>query len=332
VVGIDLFRTRLATATREQLREEVVILRWPGPPKLNGWPEHEGGNNMVLKDEPIEPSMKTKTPSRPATRVNRYSAIIEKLFFSKYEKGMREVTFERVEMEEYAAKLKVRLPKNLGDLIYSFRYRALLPTAITSLASEHEVWIIRPAGRARYSFALVKSTPILPNQNMAVTKVPDATPGIVAKYAFNDEQALLAKVRYNRLVDIFSGVTCYSLQNHLRTTVPEMGQVETDEIYIGVDKKGAHYVFPVQAKGGKDKLSIVQIEQDFAVCATKFPLLVCRPIAAQFMDEGVIALFEFELGDNGVTISSEKHYKLVSPKEVTDTDLQNYRGRLATSA
>ncbi|HEU5069480.1 MAG TPA: DNA methyltransferase [Verrucomicrobiae bacterium] len=36
VVGIDLFRTRLATATKEQLREEVVILRWPGPPKLNG--------------------------------------------------------------------------------------------------------------------------------------------------------------------------------------------------------------------------------------------------------------------------------------------------------
>jgi SAM-dependent methyltransferase len=30
VVSIDLFRTRLATATREQLREEVVILRWPG--------------------------------------------------------------------------------------------------------------------------------------------------------------------------------------------------------------------------------------------------------------------------------------------------------------
>ena len=29
-VGIDLFRTRLATATKEQLREEVVILRWPG--------------------------------------------------------------------------------------------------------------------------------------------------------------------------------------------------------------------------------------------------------------------------------------------------------------
>lgn len=30
VTCIDLFRTRLATATREQLREEVVLLRWPG--------------------------------------------------------------------------------------------------------------------------------------------------------------------------------------------------------------------------------------------------------------------------------------------------------------
>jgi hypothetical protein len=30
LVGIDLFRTRLATATKEQLREEVVVLRWTG--------------------------------------------------------------------------------------------------------------------------------------------------------------------------------------------------------------------------------------------------------------------------------------------------------------
>jgi DNA methylase len=30
VLGIDLFRTRLATATKEQLREEIVLLRWPG--------------------------------------------------------------------------------------------------------------------------------------------------------------------------------------------------------------------------------------------------------------------------------------------------------------
>jgi hypothetical protein len=324
VVGIDLFRTRRATATKEQLREEVLILRWPGPSRINGWPQSP--NWAILKEEPSEPSMKA------AKKPNRYTAIIEKLFFANYVKGMREVPFEREEMEKIASKLKVERPKNLGDLIYSFRFRTLLPDSISSLADEHETWIIRLTGHGRYSFALVKKTLIRPNENMAVTKVPDATPGIIAKYAFSDEQALLAKVRYNRLIDIFSGVTCYSLQNHLRTVVPSMGQVETDEIYIGVDKKGAHFVFPIQAKGGNDKLSIVQIEQDFAVCATKLPLLVCRPIAAQFMEEGVIALFELESGQNGITIASERHYKLVPAEEVTDADLETYRGRLEATS
>ena len=240
---------------------------------------------------------------------------------------MREINFEREELIRFANELGIEIPKNLGDLIYSFRYRVALPESIQSTAGHGEVWIIRPAGRGRYRFVLIPNVPMVPNENMITTKVPDATPGVVAKYAFNDEQALLAKVRYNRLVDIFTGVTCYSLQNHLRTTVPDMGQVETDELYVGLDKKGAHYIFPIQAKGGTDKLSIVQIEQDLAVCAHKFPSLVCRPLAAQFMQGDVIALFEFEEEENGVGICSEKHYKLVSPDEVTESDLESYRQR-----
>jgi DNA modification methylase len=37
VVGLDLFRTRLSTATKEQLREEVLVLRWNG---------HKGGKRQ----------------------------------------------------------------------------------------------------------------------------------------------------------------------------------------------------------------------------------------------------------------------------------------------
>ena len=45
------------------------------------------------------------------------------------------------------------------------------------------------------------------------------------------------------------------------------------------------------------------------------------------MQDEVIALFEFEEGDNGVGIASEKHYKLVPPEEVTEADLDTYRAR-----
>jgi hypothetical protein len=86
---------------------------------------------------------------------------------------------------------------------------------------------------------------------LAETKVPDGTPGIVAKYALSDEQALLALVRYNRLIDIFLGIVCYSLQNHLRTAVPTIGQVETDELYVGLSKKGGPLRNPGPGKSGK---------------------------------------------------------------------------------
>lgn len=107
-----------------------------------------------------------------------------------------------------------------------------------------------------------------------------------------------------------------------------MGQVETDEIYIGIDKRGVHYVLPVQAKGGNDKLGVVQIEQDFAIGASKFPELICKPIAAQFMTNGTIALFEFESSDNEISITSEKHYKLIKPDELSSEELERYKTRI----
>jgi hypothetical protein len=260
---------------------------------------------------------------------NRYQQLIERIFLTYYREGLEEIVFKRSDLESAAQALNIELPKNLGDVIYSFRYRALLPASVLALAPPGKSWIIRPAGRALYKFVTVLDRPLVPQALLVQIKLPDATPGIVARYSRSDEQALLAKVRYNRLIDIFTGVTCYSLQNHLRTTVADMGQVETDEIYVGVDRHGGQYVFPVQAKSGADRLSIVQIEQDFAVCAQKFPGLICRAVAAQFMTDDVIVLFAFEMDDAGVVLTDEKHYRLVSPNEISAEELHTYqlRGR-----
>jgi len=73
----------------------------------------------------------------------------------------------------------------------------------------------------------------------------------------------------------------------------------------------------------------VQIEQDFAVCATKFPDLLCIPIAAQFTDIDVIALFAFEKTDEGIRITAERHYQLVSPEDLTPEELASYQTRPA---
>ena len=236
------------------------------------------------------------------------------------------IPFEREEILSVASELDIEV-KNPGDVVYAFKYRRALPDSIREQAPEGKEWVIANRGRGKYAFEARSDSRILPDEQLTFTKIPDATPSIVTMYALDDEQALLTKLRYNRLIDIFTGVTCYSLQNHLRTTVPDIGQVETDELYVGVDRRGEQYVFPVQAKGGSDMLGVVQIEQDIALCEDKFPDLTCRAIAAQFMTEGVIALFEFEVVESEVGKAAERHYKLVPPNELSPEDLERYRRR-----
>ena len=262
-----------------------------------------------------------------ASGKNRYTKLIETIFLKHYKNGLKDIEFERDELTKTAKELKIELPKNLGDIVYSFRYRTTLPEVITKTAPDGYEWVIRPIGKAKYKFSLSNMPRIVPTQLLTEIKIPNATPGIISQYAFSDEQGLLAKLRYNRLIDIFTGITCYSLQNHLRTTVPDMGQIETDEVYIGIDKKGIHYILPVQAKVGTDQLGIVQIEQDFAMAQIKFPNLVCIPIAAQFINNNLIALFSFELSENGVTINSERHYRLVEPEDLSEEELNKYKTR-----
>lgn len=256
---------------------------------------------------------------------NRYTRILERIFFAHHKKGAAAVPFRREEIEDAAAALGIGLPKNLGDLIYSFRFREEMPESIRATAPKGKSWVIKLAGKAAYVFQLERQWVIAPNSSLIRIKIPDATPGLIARYALDDEQSLLALVRYNRLVDIFTCVASYSLQNHLRTTVAGLGQVEVDELYVGIDRCGAHYVFPLQAKGGRDRMSTVQIEQDAALCAEKFPRLTCRPLGAQFLPDGGIALMEFAATEDGLRIASERHYILVPKESLTESDLDTYR-------
>lgn len=257
--------------------------------------------------------------------VNRYGTLIEKIFSDRYIDGSTELEFARTDIESAAEELAIKLPKNLGDILYSFRFRTALPDSIIATQPPGMEWVIELAGRAVYKFRLVKINRVLPREDLARIDIPDATPELIRAYALDDEQALLAIVRYNRLIDTFLGLTTYSLQNHLRTTVKGVGQIEIDELYIGLDKRGCHYVIPVQAKGGKDQIGIVQTSQDIRFVEEKFPGMRCRAVAAQFMDDNIVALFELTLQDDEIKVVEERHYKLVPAKKLNQSSIRDYR-------
>lgn len=261
----------------------------------------------------------------PMVKTNRYQALISKIFLDSYHPGATEFEFERERLEHGALALGIKLPKNLGDVIYSVRFRTALPEDILATQPLGMEWIIEGAGRGTYRFKLVRINRIVPRTDLVRISIPDATPELIRAYALDDEQALLAIVRYNRLIDTFLGLTTYSLQNHLRTTVKGIGQIEIDELYIGLDKHGCHYVIPVQAKGGKDQIGIVQTTQDIRFVEQRFPGMRCRAIAAQFMEGQIIALFELALDDGEIRVVEERHYRLVPARDLDLDAIRRYR-------
>ncbi|MDR6227631.1 hypothetical protein [Desmospora profundinema] len=258
-------------------------------------------------------------------KISAYAQILVKIFNDKYRNGMESVEFTREEIIEAANELEVKVPKNVGDVVYSYRYRKDMPEAIADTAGEGKAWIIIGGGDARYAFKLSHTPFVTPNRAIQSIKIPDNTPEILVKYALSDEQALLSKVRYNRLIDIFLGITTFSLQNHLRTKVKDVGQIEIDELYVGVDKRGQHFIIPVQAKGGNDRIGVVQLSQDMAYCISKFPNLICVPISVQFMDNDVVAMFHLDCEDHNAQIVEEKHYQLVPSTQITDEYIMRLR-------
>ena len=173
--------------------------------------------------------------SGPSARgPNRYTRIVSRIFEERYKPGATEVPFSREDIVDTARSLDVKLPKNLGDVLYSFRFRTELPSSITNRAPTGKVWIDSACGQRALQLLRHESRDLrAETPGPALPKSPIRHRDSSTSTRSADEQALLARVRYNRMVDVFTGITCYSLQSHLRTTVEDLGQIETDEVYVG---------------------------------------------------------------------------------------------------
>ncbi len=183
---------------------------------------------------------------------------------------------------------------------------------------------IHSSERRKHQFPKSRICPITPSPMYAKMMVLDSTPQIIRQYALDEKQALLAILRSNRLIDAFLHLTCYSIQSNLRSAVRGMGQIKTDEIYIGLDQQFRKFIIPVQARGKNERISEAQIEQDIAVCKARFPALVCRSVAAQFIENDVIALFEFVRSEHTIVVREERHYRIVPNEKLSDEEIKAY--------
>lgn len=281
--------------------------------------------------------------SSKTKRSTLYADVITRVFKKRYTKDIRRFEFSRKDLEQTMRDMGLEIAgdektvaKNIGDIIYSFRFRRNFPDAILKTAPTGKLWIILGCGDARYEFRLITEPKIAMDDSLQVSRIHDATPEIVRRFSLGDEQAALARIRYNRLVDLFCRCVAFSLQNHLRTKVDGIGQIEIDELYVGANRQGEHFVIPLQAKTAKDRIGVSQLLQDLEYCRTVHPDFRPRALAAHMvkrtidgLETEVIAMFEFacQLTDNDVIINklNERHFALLPSERITKQDFVQAR-------
>jgi hypothetical protein len=210
-----------------------------------------------------------------------YDKIFEQVFLAKYRQNpaSKAIEFNKDDIRRVADELGITI-KNIPDIIYTYRARRELPESVLATGN----WIVKPSGKGRYMFIQINRSPFVTLQEgLAAIEVLNATPEIVEKYGTKDEQGLLSVIRYNRLVDIFTEITCFHLQSHIRTTIQHEGQIEVDDVYVGIDQEGREYILPLEAKGsnGRDKFGWVQISNMVRYATQYFPQLLCPPLATK---------------------------------------------------
>jgi hypothetical protein len=253
-------------------------------------------------------------------KINRYNAIILEIFkpilescilndLLRIDGGFK---FTRDDIRKAANTLKITLPDNLGDVVYTYRYRADLPPAILAIAPDGNMWIIEGDGKSKYRARIVDYVCLTPNESLRPIKIPDATPPNIRACAKKDEQYLLSTMRVNNLFGIFLGFGMFHVGSAKRSAVKKYGQIEIDDLYTGIDKNGVSYVIPIQAKRNSDRHSVVQTLQDVYYCKEEYPEHVCVPISVQFMKNETIAMFRLEEDSvkDSIKVVEELHYTL----------------------
>lgn len=209
-----------------------------------------------------------------------------------------------------------RRVRNLGDVTYTYRGgRRQLPEHISSTGN----WVIEARGRGVYAFRRLSRSPYIDiPEDLDTISILDATPEVILRYGSTDEQGLLTKVRYNRLVDTFLGVTAYHLQSHVRAYIPNSGQVEIDDLYFGVDTNGRQYVIPIEAKTADEPLGVIQVVSLNDFGWEVYPELILRSIAVKSWHDGTIFFIEFNNSrdSNEIKVVTYKRYRLIRDKQL----------------
>ncbi|MBL9104047.1 MAG: hypothetical protein JNL82_24090 [Myxococcales bacterium] len=239
--------------------------------------------------------------------------ILLAIYRLKYQEGASTIDFSLDDVRMVAADLGI-VTRNPGDVIYRMRSRTLLPAPIR----DNGFNILRQIGRGHYRFERAVST-LMEIADETIIDTIDTTPLPVRRLlpellAEIDEQGLLSVVDYCKLLSHFTGLQVFRLRSHVRKSVAGVGQVEVDEVDVGVALRDddAPIIFPIEAKAALDPVNRVQIANQVIFALQHFPGHEVRPIVVKVDHASLLHMAEFNAATdpNSLVIVKRATYRV----------------------
>ncbi|MGH2543506.1 MAG: hypothetical protein ACRDIB_11935 [Ardenticatenaceae bacterium] len=271
------------------------------------------GEGLDLSEEEPAISLGVEKEELLDEKKKRYDKAFIEMFKRVYKPNATEVPYTLRQLREAAREVGIEI-KNIPDVNYGYRVgRYDIPNEISEPG---KWWIIEGVKKGEYKLVQLRRSPwFTVPRDLYITEIPEATPDIVLKYGGSDEQGMLTRVRYNRLVDTFLSLTAYHLQGHARSAVPGMGQVEVDDLYVGVNTAGEWHVIPVEAKskGDRVRLGVVQVRQMILYARHNYSSLTLRPVGFKILADGSLVFMEFddEINYDQMSVKRYARYRLI---------------------
>jgi len=75
-----------------------------------------------------------------------------------------------------------------------------------------------------------------------------------------------------------------------------------------------------------DKFDICVSPEDIEFCKVRYPNVLCKPIALQFLTENDVAILELSVDEEDqifrLSVVDERHYKLVAKDGITEAEIK----------
>lgn len=216
---------------------------------------------------------------------------IDYLMKNSFVDSLTPISFERTDILDVCKNEFGEAPKNLGDIVYSLRYRLDYLSNYDYLLEKDYTWTLLSTGIGQYELAPLKKLRLPNLESENVLYVDDQTPAHIHKLRPLNDQSLLMKVIQNGILNEFLQDDLMFLQAHHKVNLNNWGQAEIDGILAS---NNSSHLYLIEVKGYTEVIGWPQMIQLKMYAQQNHPDVLFTPVFIQSHRDWSFSVVQFD--------------------------------------